>query len=175
MDEKQISGLCSAEFEKRSDSLYPMCFGVSCAFFALQLLSRPESEGERWSKVCDKMLQGSAQLLGLLVWKAQREGASEGKCELLYKLETAERETEELKKLRREDARAAKKVVSIFATKEQSWLNERKMLRQQIGALLKELRVIEKKTDHAVSELNEKLKEMEIMVQHKDKELEEEK
>ena len=114
-------------------------------------------------------------MLGLLVWKVQREGGREGKCELLYKLETAERETEELKKLRREDARATEKVVSIFATKEQSWLNERKMLRQQIGALLNELRVIEKKKDHAVSELNEKLKEMEIMVQHKDKELEEEK
>ena len=109
------------------------------------------------------------------MWKVQREGAREGKCEFLYKLETAERETEELKKLRREDAKATEKVVSIFATKEQSWLNERKMLRQQIGALLKELRVIEKKKDHAVSELNEKLKEMEIMVQHKDKELEEEK
>ena len=65
--------------------------------------------------------------------------------------------------------------MSIFATKEQSWSNERKMLQQQIEALLKELRVIEKKKDHAVSELNEKLKEMEIMVQHKDKELEEEK
>ena len=121
------------------------------------------------------MQQGSAQLLGLLVWKVQREGAREGKCELLYNLETAERETEELKKLRREDAKAIEKVMSIFATKEQSLLNERKMLRQQIGALLKELRVIEKKKDHAVSELNEKLKEMEIMVQHKDKELEEEK
>ena len=35
----------------------------------------------------------------------------EGKCELLYKLETAEREIEELKKLRREDARATEKVV----------------------------------------------------------------
>lgn len=70
------------------------------------------------------MLQGSAQLLGLLVWKVQREGASEGKCELLLKLETAERETVELKKLRREDARATEKVVSIFATKEQSWFNE---------------------------------------------------
>ena len=57
------------------------------------------------------MQQGSAQLLGLLVWKVQREGAREGKCELLYNLETAERETEELKKLRREDARATEKVV----------------------------------------------------------------
>ena len=57
------------------------------------------------------MQQGSAQLLGLHVWKVQREGAREEKCELLYKLETAERETEELKKLRREDARATEKVV----------------------------------------------------------------
>ena len=49
--------------------------------------------------------------MGLLVWKVQREGAREGKCELLYKLETTERETEELKKLRHEDARATEKVV----------------------------------------------------------------
>ena len=66
------------------------------------------------------MQQGSAQLLGLLVWKVQKEGGREGKCELLYKLEIAEREMEELKKLRCEDARAIEKVVSIFATKEQS-------------------------------------------------------
>ena len=64
------------------------------------------------------------------MWKVQREEAREGRCKLLYKLVTAERETEELKKLRHEDARATEKVVSIFATKEQSWLNERKMLRQ---------------------------------------------
>ena len=56
--------------------------------------------------------------MGLLVWKVQREGAREGKCELLYKLETAKRETEELKKLRCEDVRVTEKVVSIFATKE---------------------------------------------------------
>ena len=45
------------------------------------------------------------------MWKVQREGAREGKCELLYKLETTKRETEELKKLRPEDARATEKVV----------------------------------------------------------------
>jgi len=184
MDEKQISGLYSFESEKKSDSLYPMCFGVSCAFFALKLLSKPEVEDERWSKVCDKILQGSAQLLGLLVWKVQR-----GKCELLHKLETAEREIEELKKIRHEDAKANEKVVSIFAAQEQSWLNERKKLRQQIVALINELkvlerkkdeaiselRVLERKKDEAISELNEKLKELEIMVQCKDKVLEEEK
>ncbi|GMY07546.1 interaptin [Fagus crenata] len=175
MDHKQISGLCSIDSEKKNDSLYPMCFGVSCALFAHLLLSRPEVEDERWSKVCDKMLQGSAQLLGLLVWKVQREGANEGKCELLHKLETAEREIEELKKLRHEDAKANEKVVSIFATQEQSWLTERKNLRQQIGALLNELRVVEKNKDEAVYALNEKLKEMEVMVQHKNKVLEEEK
>ncbi len=175
MDHKQISGLCSIDSEKKNDSLYPMCFGVSCALFAHLLLSRPEMEDERRSKVCYKMLQGSAQLLGLLVWKVQREGANEGKCELLHKLETAEREIEELKKLRHEDAKANEKVVSIFATQEQSWLTERKNLRQQIGALLNELRVVEKNKDEAVYALNEKLKEMEVMVQHKNKVLEEEK
>jgi myosin heavy subunit len=175
MDEKQMSGLCSIESEKKSDSLYPMCFGVSCAFFALQLLSKPEVEDERWSAVCDKLLQGSAQLLGLLVWKVQREGTSEGKCELLHKLQTAEREIEELKKMRHEDAKANEKVVSIFAAQEQTWLNERKKLRQQIRALMNELRVIERKKDEAISELNQKLEELEEMVQCKDKALEEEK
>lgn len=174
MDEKQTSGLCTIECVKKSDSLYPMYFGVSCAFYAHQLLSKPEVEHERWSTVCDKMLQGSAYLLGLLVWKVQR-GASGVKCELLHKLETAEKEIEELKKMRREDAKANEKVVSIFAAQEQGWLNERKKLRQQIGALSNVMKVFEKKKGETISELNETIKELEIMVQGKDKVLEEEK
>ncbi|KAF5450425.1 hypothetical protein F2P56_030779 [Juglans regia] len=174
MDENKSSGLYSVESDK-SDTLYPMCFGVSCAFFALQLLSNSEVEDERWSGICDKMLQGSAQLLGLLVWKVQREGANGGKCELLLKLETAEKEVDELKKRRHEDARANEKVVSIFAAQEQGWLNERKKLRQQIGALMNELRVLEKKKGEAIFELNEKLKNVETMLQGNDKVVEDEK
>lgn len=174
MDEKQIFGLYSVESEKKSDKLYPMCFGVSCAFFALQLLSKPKVEDERWFNECDKMLQGSAQLLGLLLWKVQTERANGGKCELAHKLETAEREIKELKKIRHEDAKANEKVVSIFASQEQCWFNERKKLRLQIGALMNELRVIEKNKNEAISELNEKLKEMELLEQSKDNVLEEE-
>ncbi|XP_041009807.1 spindle pole body component 110 isoform X2 [Juglans microcarpa x Juglans regia] len=174
MDEKKSSGLYSVESDK-SDTLYPMCFGVSCAFFALQLLSNPEVEDERWSGICDKMLQGSAQLLGLLVWKVQTEGANGGKCKLLLKLQTAEKEIDELKKRRHEDARANEKVVSIFAAQEQGWLNERKKLRQQIGALMNELRVLEKKKGEDIFELNEKLKNVETMLQGNDKVVEDEK
>ncbi|KAJ0081863.1 hypothetical protein Patl1_11382 [Pistacia atlantica] len=97
------------------------------------------------------MLQGSAQLLGLLVWRVQREGAVGDKCEVLNKLETAEKEIAELRKLRSEDAKANEKVVSIFATQEQTWFNERKKLQQHIGALINELRVFEKKKDEAAS------------------------
>ncbi|KAJ0016932.1 hypothetical protein Pint_11231 [Pistacia integerrima] len=97
------------------------------------------------------MLQGSVQLLGLLVWRVRREGAVGDKCEVLNKLETVEKEIAELRKLRSEDAKANEKVVSIFAMQEQAWFNERKKLQQHIGALINELRVFEKKKDEAVS------------------------
>ncbi|XP_031265073.1 kinectin [Pistacia vera] len=174
MDEKEDSGSCLVVSEEKSDRLYPMYFGVSFAFFALRLLSSSDKEDEKWSELHDKMLQGSAQLLGLLVWRVQREGAVGDKCEVLHKLETAEKEIAELRKLRSEDAKANEKVVSIFATQEQTWFNERKKLQQHIGALINELRVFEKKRDEAVSELNKRLKETEILVASKDKVLEEE-
>ncbi|XVF10085.1 hypothetical protein REPUB_Repub07fG0152800 [Reevesia pubescens] len=169
MDEKSISGSYLIISEEKSDSLYPMYFGVSCAFFALRLLTGPEKEDEKWSELRDKMLQGSAQLLGLLVWRIQREEANLAKCELLQKLETAEKEIEELKKVRHEDAKANEKVVSIFASQEQGWLIERKKLRQQIGALISELRLLVKKKDEEIADLNKKLNEMELLVESKDK------
>ncbi|KAK4836694.1 hypothetical protein QYF36_026438 [Acer negundo] len=177
MDEEVVSGsnlvVCG---DNKSDdhSLYPMYFGVSCALFALRVLSsKPENNDQdhnKWCELLDKMLQGSAQLLGLLVWTVQRGvGADGDRFKLSNKLETAEREVEELKKLRSEDARANEKVVSIFASQEQIWFSERKKLRQHIGGLMNELQVVEKKKDEAVFDLNEKLKEME----QKRKELEE--
>lgn len=175
MDEKEVSASYLIVSEGERDSFYPMYFGVSCAFFALKVLSRPDKEDEiRWSELCDKMLQGSAQLLGLLVWKIQREGANFGQSELLHKLATAEKEIKELKKMRREDAKANEKVVGIFASQEQSWLIERKKLQQHIGALMNALKVHEKTNEEAISELNGKLKEMELLVQSKDMVLEEE-
>lgn len=156
----------------RSEKLCPMYFGVSCALFALRVLSvgHENGEDERWCEVYDKMLQGSAQLLGLLVWRAQRRGCDE----LLRKVEVVEREVEELKKQRREDAKANEKVVSIFASQEQSWFGERKRLRQHVGCLMNELRVVEKKKNEVISDLNEKLKGMEDLVKSKDKMLEDE-
>ncbi|GAV66185.1 hypothetical protein CFOL_v3_09695 [Cephalotus follicularis] len=173
MDEKGFSSSYTVGSEKQ-DGLYPMCFGVSCAYFALNFLSGPNKEDERWSELHDKMVRGGAQLLGLLFCTVQRGAANEVKKELLHKLEIADREIEELKKRRSEDAKANEKVVGIFAAQEQSWFNERKKLRQQIGALVNTLRVTEKKMDEAVSEFDEKLKSMELLVKSKDKALGEE-
>ncbi|KAF4399067.1 hypothetical protein G4B88_023661 [Cannabis sativa] len=175
MDEKVVPNAKSLILEDKSDGLYPMYFGVSCAFFAVRLLSLPHNnmEDEKWCDIREKMLQGSAQLLGLLVWRVQRE-ESEKSSELLLKLENAEAEVTELKRLRREDAKANEKVVSIFAAQEQNWLVERRKLRQHIGSLMSELRFLEKKRDQAVLEMNEKFKEMETLLQSKDKVLEEE-
>ncbi|KAF5732431.1 Ribonuclease P protein subunit P38-related isoform 2 [Tripterygium wilfordii] len=176
MDEKGVvSGSHVVVSKEKGDSLYPMYFGVSCAFFALRLLSRHDAEDEKRSELCDKMVQVSAQLLGLLLWKVQREEANGGNCELIHRLKTSEKEIAELKKMRHEDAKANEKVVGIFACQEQSWLNERKKLRQHIGALINELRILEKKKKvEAVNESNEKLKKMEAVLQSKDKLLEEE-
>ncbi|KAK2658650.1 hypothetical protein Ddye_005183 [Dipteronia dyeriana] len=157
MDEEVVSGsnLVVCEHNKSDDhSLYPLYFGVSCALLALRVLSsKPENndqDHDKWCELLDKMLQGRAQLLGLLVWRVQRGD----RFKLSNKLKTVEREVQELKKLRREDAKANDKVVSIFATQEQSWFSERKKLREHIGGLMNELRVVEKK-DEAIFDLKE--------------------
>ncbi|XP_021604042.1 myosin-9 isoform X2 [Manihot esculenta] len=173
MDEKGVSSSHLIVSEDKSNSFYPMYFGVSCAFFALKVLSGPHQEEEKWSELCEKMLQGSAHLLGLLVWRIQRGGANSEQNKLLHKLEAAEKEIKELKQIRHEDAKANEKVVGIFASQEQRWLIERKKLRQHAGALMDELRVLQKMKEAAISEINDKLKEMELLVQDKDKALEE--
>ncbi|OVA08232.1 hypothetical protein BVC80_1101g36 [Macleaya cordata] len=173
MDEEEIQASCVSVSE---DSLYPMYFGVSCAFFALELLSRSNMNDvdHQFSETRDRMLQGSAHLLGLLVWKIQKGEAMERRSELLRKLEKAEIEVAELKKRRSEDAKANEKVVGIFASQEQSWLTERKKLRQQIGALLNELRVLGTKKEETISDLNKKIQEKELFVESRIKALEEE-
>lgn len=172
MDEKEVSNSIKFISEEKIDSLSPMYFGVSCAFFALRLLSTSDCKDEKWSEVREKMLQGSAQLLGLLIWSAQRE-VDRQKPNLHHKLEAAERKIGELKRIRHEDAKANEKVVCIFAAQEQRWLIERKKLRQHIGALMNDARLLEKK-EEVISELNEKLKEMEMTLESKEKSLEEE-
>ncbi|XP_022968142.1 myosin-2 [Cucurbita maxima] len=172
MDEKEVSNTLTFISEEKIDSLSPMYFGVSCAFFALRLLSISDCIDEKWSEVREKMLQGSAQLLGLLIWSAQRK-VDRQTPNLLHKLKAAEREIAELKRIRHEDAKANEKVVCIFAAQEQRWLIERKKLRQHIGALMHDVRVLEKK-EELISELNEKLKEMEAALESKEKTIEEE-
>ncbi|GMH29623.1 hypothetical protein Nepgr_031466 [Nepenthes gracilis] len=176
MDETGITEPCLLISEARGDNSYPMYFGISCALFALKLLAKQELDDEKRSEIRNKMLF----LLGLLVWRVQRERTNaKEKCELLHELETAEREIEELKKIRSEDAKANEKVVSIHAAKEQSWLYEKKNLGQQFSALLNDLRILKKHKDQFVaelkhkdgflSELKQKLQEMEILVKSKDK------
>lgn len=180
MEENSTSGSTLAapflSLERIDWSWYPIYFGVSCALSALRILSDHDNSEEenKWSEICDKMLQGSAQLLGLLVWRANKVRADDKKCFLLEKLKAAEKKIEELNQIRREDAKANEKVVCIFAAQEQSWFNERKKLRQHIGALINETKVLEKKKVEDVSKLNEKLKEMEALLEAKDKSLEEE-
>lgn len=174
MDEKGVSSSCLITSEGRRESLCPIFFGVSCAFVALGLLPEPEKCDENLSEVRNKMLQGSAQLLGMLVWRVQRDEASNEKSELLVKLANAQKKVDELKNLRREDAKANEKVVGIYAAQEQCWFHERKKLRQQIGALMNELRVLEKHKDTTIADLNRKLEESKVMLQSKDKIIEEE-
>ncbi|KAL3846172.1 hypothetical protein ACJIZ3_003575 [Penstemon smallii] len=166
MEEKGISNSFMFTSEEKIDSLYPMFFGVSCAFFALKLLPEPEVSDNKWLEVRNLILKGSVNLLGLLLWKVQKEESINDKSELL-------KEIKELKILRKEDAKANAKVASIIAAREQSWFDERKKLRHQICALMNGIRVLEIKNEKSVSELNEKLKENEGIFEVKDKTIEE--
>lgn len=123
-------------------------------------------EDERQIEMRNKMM-----LFGLLI----RRIFDEEKGKLLERLEDANSEIRELKKVRNEDAKANEKVVSIIASQKQSWLKERCRLRLQIEALMRELRNMEKRKRKSFSELQERLKEKEGLVQSKDKAMEEEK
>ncbi|KAF9600837.1 hypothetical protein IFM89_013072 [Coptis chinensis] len=173
MDEEEASKLPVSISGGRTDSLYPMYFSVSCAFMVLKLMSRSDTNDEQWSQVIDKMLQGSANLLGLLVWTVQRREVAEGRYDLLNRLEKARIEVEELKKQRSEDAKATEKVVSIYATRQQSWFTEKRQLKQQLGALVNELQITKIKKEEIILNLTGKVQEKELMIQSKDKALEE--
>lgn len=124
----------------------------------------------------EKGITGSCMIIGLLMWRIQREEqVKTDKFELLNKLKNAETEIKELKRRRVEDAKANEKVVSMFAAHEQRWLMERKKLTQQIRALLHELRVINTKTKENVSGLCGQLEEKEkLLEEEKDKRREQE-
>lgn len=72
-----------SEEEMNTVGTYPMFFGVSCAFLALHFLSAMDGSelGHQKSCFAEIMLRGSAQLLGVLFEKAQknsRGSAGEG-------------------------------------------------------------------------------------------------
>lgn len=169
MDGKGVSGSYLVLCEEKDESLYPMVFGVSCAFFALKLLSDSKISDEKLSEIRIGLLFGSAHLLGLLVSRFQSVEIDKSKLGVLQKLENAQKQIEELKKIRSQDAKANEKVVGIFSAQEQRWLTERKKLRQQIVALINELRVLEADRKKAISEMNEKLQENELLLMSKDK------
>lgn len=145
----------SAE-EINAVSAYPMCFGVSCAFIALQFLSAmdgPSAElGPGKYSFEEIMLRGSAQLLGLLFEKVQR------RHEFLQENERkAMLEVMELKQIRVEDAKANEKVMSIFAAREQSWQVERRRLLSQIQSISRELSLAKSKNEEVVSDLKKRV------------------
>ncbi|XP_008807240.2 trichohyalin-like [Phoenix dactylifera] len=160
----------SASLQRMNDGAYPMCFGVSCAFVALQLMSRMgRLDAHHRRRVGELMLQGSAQLLGLLVERVQRRAEA-----LEEELRKAELEVDELKQRRIEDARANEKVVSIFAAREQSWIAERKSLRHQIQALVAEMRILKARNEEAMLDLRRRVEEEERAIRIKDEAFEEE-
>lgn len=165
--------------EDNVDCLSPMFFGVSCAFFALRLLPDPVicENDVRWLEIRNRMLKGSAHLLGLLIWRVRGEGGGDaiirGDDELRQKLDKMQKVVEELKKRRSEEARANERVMSIVASREQSWFDERRQLRQQIANLVKELGAVKSKGEELVYELRGKLTESEAIVQSKERAIEE--
>eukprot|EP01018_Ginkgo_biloba_P023159 Gb_22965 [translate_table: standard] len=182
--------------EKKDFEFFPIYFGVTCALAALKLLGtrrnvqRMTIDMRDSSKVIEEMLKGATQLLGLFFWKAQSlivekrdaETWESEKTAILNKAAKAEAEVAEMKNRRAEDAKANEKVVAMFATQEHNWKNERKMLRQQMEAVLKDLQALEARTqippvdahkdicsecvqkEQRISELNEKIGEKEFLM-----------
>ncbi|MQM15876.1 hypothetical protein Taro_048828 [Colocasia esculenta] len=155
-----------------ANSLCPMYFGASCAFMALHLLSKssgPDLDSARRSHLGEALLQGSARLLGLLVWRLQR-----GREALEERLTTAETEVRELKRLRAEDAKANEKVAGIFASREHCWIAEKKRLRVETQALLSRFRMLEAQKEEAMSDSKSRIEEKDRVIRTKEAALEEE-
>lgn len=182
---------------QKDEVFIPIYFGVACALSAVNLLGT-RMNGQKMvlgmngsSKATQEVLNGAAQLLGLLVWKAQslvadKKDAAEvwelEKIAMLNNVAKAKTEVAEMKKQRAEDAKANEKVVAMFATQEQNWKNERKNLKQQMEALLKDLQALQAHTqmtghyhenkncsecllkEQRISDLNEKIGEKEFLM-----------
>ncbi|KAL9685574.1 hypothetical protein QQ045_023025 [Rhodiola kirilowii] len=82
-------------------------------------------------------------------------------AEVVWKLKCVEKEVEDLKRQRREDAKANEKVACIYATQEQTWFGEKNRLRLQINALLNQMSIFEKRRAECVESLTGKIKDLE--------------
>ncbi|OEL16865.1 hypothetical protein BAE44_0022116 [Dichanthelium oligosanthes] len=132
------------------------CIGFSCALAALGAQGRVAGG-------CD--LGASRRGCG---WSRARELA------LREKVGVLERQVEELRHRRAEDARANEKVAGIFASHEQRWFTERKSLRRQVHAVVAAARAREAKREEEAEELRRQLEEQRDVVALKDRALEHE-
>jgi len=93
---------------------------------------------------------------------------------LREKVAALERQVEELRHRRAEDARANEKVAGIFASHEQRWFAERKSLRRQVHAVVAAARAREAKREEEAAELRRQLEEQRDTVALRDRALEQE-
>jgi hypothetical protein len=132
------------------------CAGFSCALAALGAQGRVAGG-------CDL----GASRRGCR-WSRARELA------LLEKLAALERQVEELRHRRAEDARANEKVAGIFASHEQRWFTERKSLRRQVDAVVAAARAREAQREEEAGELRRQLEEQRDAAELKDRAMEQE-
>lgn len=132
------------------------CVGFSCALAALGAQGRIAGG-------CDL----GARRRGCR-WSRARELA------LLEKLAALERQLEELRHRRAEDAKANEKVAGIFASHEQRWFTERKSLRRQVNAVVAAARAREAKREEEAAELRRQLEEQRDAAALKDRAMEQE-
>lgn len=93
---------------------------------------------------------------------------------LREKVAALERQVDELRHRRAEDARANEKVAGIFASHEQRWFAERKSLRRQVHAVVAAARAREAKREEEAAELRRQVEEQRDTVALKDRALEQE-
>ncbi|PUZ56261.1 hypothetical protein GQ55_5G281600 [Panicum hallii var. hallii] len=132
------------------------CVGFSCALAALGAQGRVAGG-------CDL----GAGRRGCR-WSRARELA------LREKIAALERQVEELRHRRADDAKANEKVAGIFASHEQRWFAERKSLRRQVHAVVAAARAREAKREEEAAELRRQLEEQRDAAALKDTALEQE-
>lgn len=157
---------------KAGDSTFPTQFGISCAFLAFHLASKPNRpvlDKCRQSHMTEFIYQSRIHLLGFLLAKAR-----DREDELSENLERSESEVQELRKRRTEDAKANEKVAGIFAAHEQRWIAEKKSLQRQLQLLINEMCALKSRHEEAMSDMKRRLEEEQHVIGFKDQALEQE-